>query len=293
VVTLSFKPDEYIKVKTVDEVITLLQEHGEGAAIIAGGTELHQLAEGGMIPQVKKLIDIEQLDLSYIESSEEGIRIGAATNLRNIMDYPLFQKEGAYTGLHEAAKILPIQVLGLGTIGGNICSGLPILNFPSVVSMLDAELKTISSDGDGSIPANEFFIDYFLTALQPNEFLTEIRIPRLPERTGSVFLPFKLLAMDFPTASIAARVTLSEDETCEDVRIVFGSLGRIPFRAKRAEGKLKGKSLEDKTIGEAAKAVLKEIDPISDLRGSAEYKKELSRVLTEQALVKAKKRALG
>jgi carbon-monoxide dehydrogenase medium subunit len=293
VVILIFKPDEYIKVRTVEEVTTLLQEHGEKAAIIAGGTELHQLAEGGMIPQVKKLIDIERLDLSYIESGEEGIRIGATTSLHNIMDYSLFQKEGAYTGLHEASKILPIQVLGLGTIGGNICSGLPILNFPSVVSMLDAELKTISSDGKGSIQAKDFFIDYFLTALQPNEFLTEIRIPRLPDRTGSVFLPFKLLAVDFPTASIAARVTLGEDETCEDVRMVFGSLGRIPFRAKRAEGKLKGKKLEDKTIGEAAKAVLKEIDPISDLRGSADYKKELSRVLTEQALVKAKKRASG
>ena len=89
--------------------MALLQEHGEAAAIVAGGTELHEIAEKGMVPRVKKLIDIEQLGLNYIESGEEGIKIGALTNLRTIRDYPLFKREGAYTALSEAAKILPLQ----------------------------------------------------------------------------------------------------------------------------------------------------------------------------------------
>jgi len=290
---LIFKPDQYIKAKTLGEVATLLQQHGEAVAIVAGGTELHEIAEKGMIPRVKKLIDIEQLGLNYIESNEEGIKIGASTNLRNIRDYPLFKRDGAYTALSEAAKILPFQILRLGTIGGNICAGLPILNLPPVVSALDAELKVVSTEGERSIPASEFFIDYFLTALRPDEFVTEIRIPRLPERTGSVFQAFKILTVDFPTVSIAIRVTVSDKETCEDARIVFGSVGRIPFRAMKAEKKLRGKKLEDKVIKEVAEAVPEEIEPISDLRASAEYRKELSKVLTENALIKARERAIS
>jgi len=290
---LSFKPDEYIKVETIEDVTNLLQEHGEAAAILAGGTEIHELAEKDMIPQVKKIIDIERLELNYIESEAEFIRIGASTNLRSIRDYPLFQKEGAYTALHEAGSVLPLQVVGLGTIGGNVCSGLPILNFPAVISAMDAEMKTISSEGEGTIPANKFFLDYFLTALQPNEFVTEIRIPVFPENTGSVFLTFKLLTVEFPVVSITARVTLNTDETCKDARIVCGSVGRIPLRVKSAEGKLIGKRLEDKAIRKASEAVYKEIDPISDLRASSEYRKELCRTLTKEALLKAKDRAIG
>jgi len=290
---MSFKPDQYIKAKTVEEVVALLQEYGEEAAVVAGGTELHELAERGMVPRVKKLIDIEQLDLSYIKNSEEGIKIGALTKLRNIRDYPLFKKEGAYTALGEAAKILPVQIVGLGTIGGNICSGLPILNLPPVMLALDAELKAVSAEGERTIPASEFFVDYFLTSLKPDEFITEIKIPKLPERTGSVFQAFKLLTVDFPTASIAIRVSLSQKETCEDVRIVFGSVGRIPVRAIKAERKLKGKKLEDKVMKEVAEAVPEEIEPISDLRAPAEYRKELSKILTESALVKARERAMS
>jgi len=289
---LDFKPDEYIKVRTVEEVANLLQEHGEEAAIVAGGTELHELAARGMIPRVKKLIDIERLDLDYIEDREEGIKIGAATTLRHIRDYPLFKKDGPYTALNEATKTLPAQILGLGTIGGNLCAGLPILNFPSVISMLDAELKVFSAEGENSIPANEFFIDYFLTALQPNEFVTEIHIPRLPELTCSVFHAFKILTVDFPTVSVALRVTLACNEICEDARIVCGSVGRIPFRAKNAENVLNGKRLKEKVIKRAAETVPGEIEPISDLRASAEYRKELSKVLTEQALITAKERVM-
>lgn len=290
---MSFKPNQYIKAKTVREVTALLHQYGEEAAIVAGGTRLHESAVRGMIPKVKKLIDIEQLGLNYIESGKEGIKIGASTNLRNIRDYPLFKRGGAYTALSEAASILPIQILELGTIGGNICAGLPFLNFPPVVSALDAVLKVVSSEGERSIPAEEFFIDYFVTALKPNEFITEIRIPTLPERTGSVFQAFKILTVGFPAISIATRVTLSGNGICEDIRIVFGSAGRIPIKAINAERKLTGKKLDDKAIKEVAEAIPEEIGYIGDLRASAEYKKELSTALTENALIKARERAVS
>lgn len=288
---MSFKPDQYIKAKTVEEVTALLQEYGEEAAIVAGGTELHELAGRGMIPKAKKLIDIEQLDLNYITSSEQRIRIGATTKLRNIRDDTLFKREGAYTSLSEAATILPLQVVELATIGGSVCAGLPILNFPPVMVALCAELKVVSTEEEKIIPADEFFIDYFLTALSPNELVTEILIPILPEGTGSVFQAFRILKVDYPTVSIAARVTLNGHGICDEVRIVFGSAGRIPIRATKAESKLRGKNLEDKVIAEVVEAVPAEIEPINDLRASAEYRRELSKVLTESALREAWKRA--
>ena len=285
---MSFKPNEYIKAKTVDEVTALLKEHGEEAAVVAGGTELHELAVRGMVPRIKKLIDIGQLGLNDIKNGNGGISIGATTNLSSIRDNSLFS--GAYTVMHEAANFLPFQIVGRGTIGGDICSGLPILNFPPVVVALEAELKAVSSGGERTIPAGEFFVDYFLTALNPEEFVTEVVIPPLPKGTGSVFQTFKLLSVDYPTVSVAVTVTLGSNEICEKVGIVFGSVGRIPVRATKAEGKLQGKKLEDKVIKEAVGTIPGELEPMSDLRASAEYRKDISQVLAENALIQVRTR---
>ncbi len=285
---MSFKPNEYIKAKTVDEVTALLKEHGEEAAVVAGGTELHELAVRGMVPRIKKLIDIEQLGLDYIKSSNGGINVGATTNLSSVRDNSLFG--GAYTVLHEAAKFLPFQIVERGTIGGDICAGLPILNFPPVIVALGAELKAVSTGGERTIPAGEFFVDYFLTALSTEEFVTEIVIPPLPRGTGSIFQAFKLLSVDYPTVSVAVTVTLGSDETCEKVNVVFGSVGRIPVRATKAEGKLQGKKLEDKVIKEAVATIPGELEPMSDLRASAGYRKEISQVLAEKALIQVRAR---
>ena len=289
---MTFKPDQYIKVKTIEEVTVLLQEYSEKAAIVAGGTLLHELAMKGMIPGVRTLIDIEQLNLDYIVDGGSGIKIGACTKLCDIRDESLFKQEGAYTALSEAATILPIQIVELATIGGAVCAGVPILNFPPVMVALDAEFKVVSAGEEKRIPASEFFIDYFLTALNPTEFMTEILIPKLPEGTGSVFQAFKILTVDYPTVSIAAKVTLDGNGTCDEVRLVFGSVGHIPVRATKAESKLKGKKLEDGVIKEVLEVIPEEIEPISDLRASAEYRKELSKVLTESALIKARERAI-
>ena len=249
-----------------------------------------ELVAKGMVPGIKTLIDIEQLDLNYIKSSEDGIRIGATTRLCEVRDEAIFQGQPEYAAIREAATILPVQVVERGTIGGNICAGLPILNFPSVIVALDAELVAISSQGERIIPAGEFFLDYFLTNLQSNELLTEIRIPKLLEGAASVFLASKILSLDYPTVSIVVRMQVNGNGTCKDVSMVLGSVSRTPVKATRTEDKLRGKKLEDSVIDEVAKNIIKEIEPISDLRAPAEYRKEMSRVLAEDALKKARDR---
>ena len=290
---MSFRPDEYVIAQTVDEVTHLLGMHGQEAAIIAGATVFHELVAKDMVPQVKKLVDISRLTLSYINNQENGIRVGATTRLSELRDASLFSVQGTYAAVSEAANILPIQVVEVGTIGGNVSAGLPILNFPPVIMALDAELKTAGPHGERSIPADEFYLDYFLTALQPDEFLTEVWIPKFPEHTATVFKASKILSLDYPTISIAVRVTLDGNDRCSQVRIVFGSVGRIPVRARKAEKKLIGKSLEEKEIREVAELIPSEIDPISDLRAPAQYRKDMSRVLAEDALLKAREGIRG
>jgi CO/xanthine dehydrogenase FAD-binding subunit len=287
---VSFRPNEYFKAQNEDEVLEILVEHGEEAALIAGGTVFHELVAKGMVPQVKKLVDISGLNLSYIRTEGNSVRIGATTRLCDIRDHDLFRADSPYAAVGEAARILPIQVVELGTIGGNICAGLPILNFPPVIIALNAELRVLGPNGQRSIPADEFYMDYFLTGLQPNEFLAEIRIPELPDRTATVFQASKILSLDYPTISAATRLTLDADMICQDLGIVFGSVGRIPVRVTKAEDRFRGQKLDDQRIRQVAEVIPTEIEPISDLRATAEYRKEMSKVLAEDTLVRASER---
>lgn len=290
---MSFRPDEYVRATTVRQVTDILEQHGESAVILAGGTELHELIAKGMIPQAKKLIDVSELDLSYIREDDQTVKIGSVTKLCDVRDAPIFNSNVAYSALRDAADILPLQIVEVGTIGGNICAGLPILNFPPVTVAVGANLKATGPQGERIIRAEDFFLDYFLTALSPSEFLTEIQIPKFPDRTATIFKSHKILSVDYSTVSTAVRVTLDRKDKCSEVGIVFGSVGRIPMRARKAEDKLRGSDLSQKYIDAALDTIPKNIEPISDLRATANYRKEVSRVLAEEALNKAKKIILG
>lgn len=290
---MAFKPDEYICARRVEEVVQALTAYKDQAAILAGGTVFHELVAKGMVPQIKKLIDISRLPLSYISDRPDGLRIGATTRLAELRDASVLKDSGAYRAIAEAASILPVQVVEMGTVGGNICAGLPILNFPPVVLALDFEMKVTGPGGERSIPGGDFYLDYFLTGIQPEEFLVEVNVPKFPERSVSVFQAFKILSLDYPTISIAVRVTLGKNDACREVRIAFGSVGRVPLRASKAENRLMDRKLDERIIDQAIEAIPGDINPINDLRATAEYRKEISKVLARDALMKAREQITG
>jgi carbon-monoxide dehydrogenase medium subunit len=147
--------------------------------------------------------------------------------------------------------------------------------------------------GERSIPIADFFTGPFTTALAGDEILTEIRVPAPPARSGGAYLKLERKVGDFATAAVAVQVTLGADGTCERVGIGLTNVGPVPLRAERAEAVLRGRRPDDQAVREAARLAAEAAQPVADLRGSAEYKKDLVRVLTGRALARAVERARG
>jgi carbon-monoxide dehydrogenase medium subunit len=149
------------------------------------------------------------------------------------------------------------------------------------------------SKGKRSMPAEDFTLDYFETALEEGELLTEISLPPVPAKTGSAYYKFNVIESDLATASVAATVTLDAGDTCKDVRIALGASAPTPLRSKKAEAIIKGKKITDALLAQAGEAAAKEAEPLSDIYASEEYRRELIKVLvprlTKEAMANARK----
>ncbi len=285
-----FRPDEYIYAKSKEEVIAILKQYGESARIVGAGITLHEMAVLGFLPHVKKLIDLRNLGLEYVRVEGAQVRIGASTRLREIASNDFFRKDPAFQTVSEAIDSIPLQVANAATLGGNLCSAVPILSMPPVLMALDAELVLTGSKGDRVISINEFYLDYLLTSIQPDEFLSEVRIPTREQagrnKRASTYLAEKVVAVDYPTLSLTAALSIDKDSKFEEVRIAVGSAGRIPTRLPNTEKSLQGKKFENSTLDKASESAAKEIDPSADLRASPEYRRTLVSYLLKQAVHK-------
>jgi carbon-monoxide dehydrogenase medium subunit len=279
---------------TIEDAVSLLAKHGEGARPIAGGTDLLVEKPG----EVEYLIDITHLPLDYIRKDEhtQGINIGALTHLHSIETSRLFEDVGyeAYGVLAEVAhKMAYPSTRNIATIGGNVCNGVPSADLPPVLIALDGKAKIVGATGDKTIPLKDFFVHVRKTSMKNSELLTEIQIPRQPPLTGVAFFKLGRLHTDIAVVNVAARVTLRADGVCEDARIVLGAVAPTPIRVKKAERLLQGEKMEDAPIKRAAEVASEEAKPISDVRASADYRREMCKVLVERALRQANDRAGG
>lgn len=276
-----------MKPTSIAETIAILKEYGLDAKIIAGGTELNELAKRGMLPHVRKLVDIEGLALDHINESEAGVTIGAMVTVADLMNAPAIVNNPAYAAVNEAVKrIQPLQVKNVATIGGALCSSLPLFDLPTAVLSVDATLRAVGPNGLREIQADRFFLDYFLPALHVGELVTEIRLPPFLDRTVSGFEKLQLTAEDLALANAAVRITVDSDGKCQDARICLGGRGttRLPTRAKKAERVVAGSTLDDSALERAAKMASDEIRPVSDHRASSSYRRHVARVILGRLL---------
>jgi carbon-monoxide dehydrogenase medium subunit len=287
------KDFEHFAPKTLKEALTLLDKFGDDCKVICGGQSLLILMRQGLVAP-KYLVDIKGLsELDYIKDGKDGLKIGALTTHRTIEKSAVIKKK--YPVLVEMEnRLASIQTRNWGTIGGNICHGDPAGDPAVVLIALNATLSMAGSKGERNMPAEDFTLDYFETALEPGELLTEIQIPAPPPRTGTVYYKFNIIESDLATVSVAASVTLgSGDGVCQDIRIALGAAAPMAMRAKKAEAVLKGKKITDALLAEAGEKAAAEADPVSDIQASAEYRRELVKVLvprmTREALARAKK----
>ncbi len=239
-------------------------------------------------------VDIKGIsELNYIKSdAKEGLRIGALTTHRAIEKSPVIRN--GFSVLAEMEnRLASIQTRNWGTIGGNLCHGDPAGDPAPVLIALNATLSTTSLKGKRTMAAGDFTLDYFETALEPGELLTEIQVPIAPPHTGTAYTKFNVIESDLATVGVAVSITLgSSDGICDDVRIALGASASTPMRAKQAEEVLRGKKVTDDLLKEAGQIASTEAEPISDISASEEYRRELVKVLVarvgKEALARAK-----
>jgi len=240
----------------------------------------------------KVIIDINRLSkLSSISAGPNGgLVIGALTRQRAIERSATVKERNP---LLAAAMplIAHFQIRNRGTIGGSLAHADPAAELPAVSVILGAEFVLQSARGERVVRAEDFFVDIMTTAIKPDELLTEIRIPGWRPGLGWAIDEVSRRRGDFAMVGVAALVQIDANESCQEARIALFGVGAKPVRVPRAEGMLRGKAPDQKTLLEIAKSVSDELDPDSDVHASAEYRKEVGGVLTRRALEKALLRA--
>jgi len=277
---------KYLRPKNLEEALNLLDKYGEQAKLLAGGTDLIVKMKDRVI-EPKYIIDLSNLkELRFISKENGVIRVGALTTLREIETSPLIQDHVCVLS-DAVGKMASWQIRNLGTIGGNLCNASPAADTAPPLLILEAKLKLNSPEGERIVPVEQFFTGPGETILKNNELLTEIQIPIIPDNSGAAFL--KLGRRAAHTLSIVSVATLAivEDNVFKDVRIALGSVAPTPIRARKTENKFRGLPATEDVIEENCGCVMEDINPISDVRASAEYRKEMSIVLTKRALFEA------
>jgi len=278
---------EYHAPTSLDQVFDLLDQYGDDSRVMAGGTALviqmkQRLSQPGHVIGMRRVGG-----LSAIESTPEGLKIGALCTQRQIVSSEMVAKELPLI-TDTFRKVATPRIRNMATIGGGLVNGDPNQDPPPSLIALGASVVMTSKSGDRVVPLEEFFIDYYETDVQPGEILTSVLVPHAPAGSGSVYLKFlPRTADDYGTVNVAAVVSKEQDGTCQDVRIVLGAAGVTPIRAKDAEEALRGKPLTDENIRAAAALVKDAVDPLEDFRGSAEYKTDMAEVFARRAVEQA------
>src|SRR3954469_20046560 len=274
---------DYEVAESVDNAIELLGQHGEDAKLIAGGHSLIPLMRLRLAaPTV--LIDLDRLDdLRYVREDGDQLAIGALTRHRDVHNNELVQEHCGILG-YTAGLLGDPSVQHRGTLGGTLAHGDPAGDMPSVVCALEAELVIKGPDGERTVGALDFFKDYLFTDLEPQEVVTEVRVPKLGSNTGWSYKKFSRRSQDWAVVGVAAVVEKSNGGI-DSARIGLTSMGSTPIRASATEEALSGASADQ--VEEAANSADEGTSPASDDAASAEFRRHLARVWTRRAVEEA------
>ncbi|MGH3090327.1 MAG: FAD binding domain-containing protein [Rubrobacteraceae bacterium] len=285
-------PFEYVAPRSLEEAVSLLEEHGFTGKILAGGQSLGPLLNMRLaFPEV--LVDLNKVsELDYIKRENGHLEIGAIARQRRLEKEPGIGE--GWPLLREVAPWIGHTTLrNRGTICGSIAHADPAAELPAVAVALGAEMDIAGPDGKRTSTPEEFFISYLTTDLEPEEILTSVRFPSPLPRSGSAFMEIARRHGDFALVGVAAVMTLGEDGEISGAKLVYTGVDSIPFQAKEAAGMLAGESPGEELFADVAEKASAECEPGSDIHASANYRRRLVRVLTRRAIGKALERAKG
>lgn len=286
---------EYLAPESLDEAVRLLAERGERARPIAGGTDIVvQMKENATrFPYPQCLVSLNRIpELKGIEFTESfGLRIGAGVTMAEIAESPVVRER--YAAIAEGAGVVGSwQTMNMATLGGNLCNAAPSADTAPALLAFGARATIAGPAGKRSIDLADLFAGPGQTTLGAGDVLTEILVPAPPPRTGSAYrrhTPRK--QMDIAVVGVGAVVKLDGSDHVESARIALGAVAPKPIRAPKAEASLSGQSASDEAFARVAEIAAGECSPISDLRGSAEFRAHLVRVMVERIVRESVRRA--
>jgi CO/xanthine dehydrogenase FAD-binding subunit len=283
-------PFEYRDPSTIDETVSVLQQYGDDAKVLAGGQSLMPLLNF-RLARPTAVVDINGVkELDYLRREDGWLAIGALVRQRTAE-----LSELVTDSCPLLAEALPFighfQIRNRGTIVGSLAHADPAAELGAVALALGAEIRINGPDGNRIVPAQQFFVSYLTTAMAPNELVVEARFPTARPRTGYAFTEFARRHGDFALVGVAAVIEQDQAQRCSDVRLAFTGIGSVPLLFTDEKSQLRGAPLTLETMNGLAEEVAASLSPESDIHASGEYRRELARVLAERALSAAAARS--
>jgi carbon-monoxide dehydrogenase medium subunit len=285
-------PDiELHETTTLEEAAAALARYGAGARLLAGGTDLLVDLKTGRA-RYAHLVSLRRIAaLRGVSGNGGGLRIGALTTITQLAQSPVVQERFAPL-LDAACKMASVQIRNLATVGGNIAAAVPCADLPPILTAMNASVRLWSPRGERDVSLEAFFAGPRRTVLQADEVLTMVRVPQPPPGFGAAYARFQLRDGNaIAVAAVAAGLLLDEAGRVRDARIVLGAVAPIPKLVDLAGASLVGQPPDEDVFRAAADNAMSAAEPISDVRGSAEFRRELVGVLIRRALTCALGRA--
>ncbi|MEM7434408.1 MAG: xanthine dehydrogenase family protein subunit M [Myxococcota bacterium] len=282
---------DYHAPQTVDEALALLAQHAGEAKILAGGQSLIPAMRFRLaMPSI--LIDINGLgDLRYVEERGDHLAIGSMAREHSLEDSEVVRN--SFPLLHDTAVVIADPLVrNQATVGGNIAHADPANDHPATMLAYGATAVARGPNGQRTIPIDEFFTGLFENALNDDEILLEIRIPKPAAGSGGAYTKLERKVGDYAISAAAVQLRLDGNKVAE-ARIGLTNVSAVPMRATKAEDALVGTQATDDDIEAAGQAAAAECDPSADLRGSVDYKRDITRVMVKRSIKKAVARAKG
>lgn len=278
---------QVVQPRSLAEAVAALDDFGEQAKVVAGGTALSIMLRQRLIaPDALVLINrIPGLDGITVEG--DTLRIGALVTHRQVEQSPLVRER--LPQLAETfGKVANVRVRGVATVGGVMAEADYASDPPTMLVALSATVEALGPAGPRLIPADEFFVSFYETALEPNEVVTGIRVPLLSPQSGATYIKYITRSSeDRPCVGVAALVELAGDGCCSELRVVVGAVSERPQRLPDADAMANGQQLSERLLGEIADRYADEVHTLSDMRGSGWYRTEMIRVWVRRAIAEA------
>jgi carbon-monoxide dehydrogenase medium subunit len=281
---------EFHNPSSLSEAFGLLETYGDDARVMAGGTAL-VIQMKQRLSQPEHVINLRRIPgLDAIEDTGDGsgaVRVGALCTQQQLATSPLMSERiSLVTDTYQ--RVATPRIRCMATVGGGLVHGDPSQDPPPTLIVLGASVVLASANGERTLSMEDLLIDYYETDVQPGEILTSLVVPPAPTGSGAAYIKFlPRTADDYATVAVAAVVTPGPDNTCQEVRLALGSVGMTAIHATQAEDLLRGQPLTEENIRACAASVKDLVDPLDDYRGSAEYKRDMSEVMTRRAIQQA------